>query len=87
MTITVLLITWTSVLVNMTLHPASQNRPMLSRLFVKELIMWQSSVPDGKCGSRSLACPIAVMVSPLAMFTVVGGSLEVKVVVGALPWK
>jgi hypothetical protein len=56
---------------------------MLIRLFVKELIMWQSSVPCGKCGSRSLAYPMDSMRSPLAMLTVVGGAVEVKVLTGA----
>ncbi len=35
-----------------------QNRPMLRRLFVKVLMMWQSSLPAGKSGRRSLACPM-----------------------------
>ena len=74
-------------LVNTTLQFASQNCPMLSRLLVKELMMWQSSVPDGKFGKRSFACPMDVMRSPLAMLTVVGGALEVKVLTGALPWQ
>ncbi len=54
---------------------------------MKVLMMWQSSVPGGKSGRRSLACPMDWMRSPLAMSTVVGGALEVKVVVGALPWQ
>ena len=83
----VFLIIFTSAAVKITLHPASQNLPMLRRLLVNELIMWQSLVPGGKFGSRILACPMACMRSSLAVSTVVGVELVVKVLVGALPWQ
>ena len=71
----------------MTVHPASQNLPMLSRLLVNELMMWQSSVPGGRFGRRSSACPLDWMRLPSAMVTEVGVAVEVKLVVGALPFK
>ena len=83
----VLLSTLTSVSVKMTVHPASQNLPMLSRLLVNELMMWQSSVPGGRFGRRSSACPLDWMRLPSAMVTEVGVAVEVKLVVGALPFK
>jgi hypothetical protein len=73
-----------SVAVKITVHPALQNLPILRRLLVNVLIMWQSSVPGGKFGSRILACPMACMRLPLAVSTVVGVVLVVKVLVGAL---
>ena len=49
--------------------------------------MWQSLVPGGKCGSRSLAFQIESMRSLLAMLTVVGGAVKVNVLTGAMPWQ
>ena len=62
-------------LVNTTLQPASQNLPMLIRLLTNEGMTWQSLVPGGRFGRRSLAVPMDEMWPPLAMLTVVGGVL------------
>ena len=79
-----LLKTLTSVLVNITVHPASQNFPMLSRLLVNDGMIWQSSLPGGRFGSWSLACPMDRMLCPLAMLTHVGVPLALKLDMGAL---
>ena len=83
----VFLSTLTLVSVKMTVHPALQNLPMLRRLLENELMMWQSSVPGGKFGRRSSACQLDWMRLPLSIKTEVGVAVEVKLVVGALPFK
>ncbi len=57
MTVPVLLITLTSVSVKITVRPASQNQPMLRRLFVKVLMMWQSLVPGWQIWEEEFGLP------------------------------
>ena len=76
--------TLTLVSVNVTVHPALQNLPMLIRLLVNDVMIWQSSVPGGRFGIRSFACPVDCMLCPLAMLTNVGVPLVLKLEVGAL---
>ena len=77
--------TLTLVSVKITVHPASHNLPMLSRLLVKEVMMWQSSAPGDRFGRRSFACPVDWMRCPLAMLTNVGVPVALKLEVGAFP--
>ena len=83
----VFLMTLTSVSVKITVHPASQNLPMLSRLLANDVMIWQSLVPGGKCGRKSSACPLDWMRLPSAIMTEVGIAVEVKLVVGAFLFK
>ena len=53
----VFLNTFTSVAVKTTVHPELQNLPMLRKLLVNELIMWQSLVPWGTFGRRIFGMP------------------------------
>ncbi len=79
--------TLTLVSVKITVHPASQNLPILSRLLVNDGMMWQSLLPGGSFGSRSFACPVDWMLCPLAMVTDVGVALALKLEMGALRWR
>ena len=80
----VLSMTLTSVSIKITVNPASQNLPMLSRLLANDGMMWQSLLPGGRFGSRSFACPVDWMLCPLAMLTNVGVPLALKLDMGAL---
>ena len=55
MRVLVLSCTIIPVLVKVTVHPASQNFPILIRLFVKVGMMCPSAVPMGRLGESSLA--------------------------------
>ena len=81
----VFLMTLTSVSVKITVHPASQNLPMLSRLLANDVMIWQSLVPGGRFGRRSFACPVDWMLCPLAMLTNVGVPVALKLEVSYLP--
>ena len=80
----VLSMTLTLVSVKITVHPASQNLPMLSRLLVNDGMIWQSSLPGGRFGRRKIACPVDWMLCPLAMLPDVKAPLALKLEVGAL---
>ena len=60
---------------------------LLAMLLVKEVMMWQSSVPGGRFGRSSLACPVDWMRCLLGMLTNVGAPVLLKLEVGALPWR
>jgi hypothetical protein len=74
-TIPALLVTVTLCLVKVTVQSASQNTPMLRRLFTKDGMMWQLAVPGGRFGRSSVALAIDLQVFPSASPTIVGGAL------------
>jgi hypothetical protein len=69
------LVTVTSSLVKTTVHPASQNTPMLRRLFANVGMMVPEFVPGGRCGKSMVAVVDEFSNFPSAMPTVVGNAL------------
>ena len=78
------LYTDTSSLVKVTEQPASQNTPMLRRLFANVGMMRPASVPGGKLGKSSDAVVDECRRSPLAMLTVIGYALWLMFLIGAV---
>ena len=69
------LLTVTASLVKTTVHPASQNTPMLRRLLANVGMMVPELVPGGRCGKSMVAVVDECSNFPSAMPTVIGLAL------------
>lgn len=70
-------------LLKVTVHPASQNTPMLRRLLANVGMMKPASVPGGRWGKLSDAMVEECSRSPFAMLTAIGSALLLIFVTGA----
>ena len=67
----------------MTVHPASQNFPILIRLFVNVGMMCSSAVPMGRWGKSRVAVAADCSNLPNAVLKILAGALASLFVIGA----